>query len=90
MAMSYLYVRIVEANGLAAADMSGYADPYCKLLLENVSEISAKGKKTKTKHIKKEIDPIWNEYFILSVCLSFCLALHSSYTLFSRLISFVT
>ena len=56
-------VNVKLARGLAAADRNGKADPYVKTyLLPDPS----KETKRKTRIVKKNLDPIFNE--VLSVC----------------------
>jgi len=55
-----LHVHVIEAKDLLAVDSSGTSDPYVKLL---------KGKKEfgKTKVIKKNLNPTWNENFKINL-----------------------
>ena len=64
--MAFLHVRVVEAIGLAPTDLNGFADPYCKLQLSGVSNLSD-DKVEKTQVKKKSTDPIWDECFALYV-----------------------
>ena len=53
-------VRVVRATGLLAADKSGSSDPYVKVK-------SPGGTKAKTEHIKKTLNPEWDETLELTV-----------------------
>ena len=57
--MSYLHVRLVEAVGLASTDLLGFADPYCKVYLTNVTHLS-ENKVFKSEAKKKSTDPIFD------------------------------
>ena len=50
-----LTVKVVEAEGLVAADRGGFSDPYAKLSFEQ--------QKKQTKVIKQTLEPKWNETF---------------------------
>jgi len=54
-----LIVRLIEARALKAADFNGFSDPFV--------EIRIKGQVTnhKTRIIKKSLNPMWNEEFVL-------------------------
>ncbi len=57
-----IMVRVVEAEGLAAMDMSGTSDPYVKVYL-----LPDKKKKFETKVHRKTLDPTFNEHFTFKV-----------------------
>ncbi len=57
-----LIVGVVEAEGLAAMDMSGTSDPYVKVYL-----LPDKKKKFETKVHRKTLDPTFNEHFTFKV-----------------------
>lgn len=57
--MSYLHVRLVEAVGLPSTDLLGFADPYCKVFLKNVTHLS-ENKIFKSEAKKKSTDPIFD------------------------------
>eukprot|EP01084_Bolivina_argentea_P253089 425019_1 len=57
--MSYLHVRLVEAVGLPSTDLLGFADPYCKVFLKNVTHLS-ENKVFKSEAKKKSTDPIFD------------------------------
>merc|ERR1712137_580007 len=57
-----LQVTVVECRNLPAADPNGKSDPYVKLSVE--------GHKTKTKIVKKNLNPIFNEEFTFPVGVS--------------------
>ncbi|KAK3280002.1 hypothetical protein CYMTET_12140 [Cymbomonas tetramitiformis] len=52
--MLYLYVLVMEARNLAAADLSGKSDPYCKVQINGKTE-------AKTEIIENTLDPYWNQ-----------------------------
>ncbi|KAL6069579.1 Tricalbin-2 [Balamuthia mandrillaris] len=52
-----LRVRVIRGIDLVAADKCGTSDPYCKL------RRYGQKKWLKTKTIKKELNPVWNEVF---------------------------
>mmetsp|Transcript_17478 Transcript_17478/g.28709 ORF Transcript_17478/g.28709 Transcript_17478/m.28709 type:complete len:431 (-) Transcript_17478:284-1576(-) len=52
----YFNLKVVEAKSIAARDRNGSSDPYC--------EIRYGSMKTKTKTLKKTVNPIWNAEFI--------------------------
>jgi len=58
--LGILHVHVIEAKDLLAADSSGTSDPYVKLL---------KGKKEfgKTKVMRKNLNPTWNENFKINL-----------------------
>ncbi len=60
-----LIVGVVEAEGLAAMDMSGTSDPYVKVYL-----LPDKKKKFETKVHRKTLDPTFNEHFTFKVQLN--------------------
>jgi hypothetical protein len=54
-----VHIRVHEARGLPAFDVSGTSDPYIKLRI-----LPSSGKvKKKTKVKKKDLNPVWNELF---------------------------
>mmetsp|Transcript_8702 Transcript_8702/g.27015 ORF Transcript_8702/g.27015 Transcript_8702/m.27015 type:complete len:737 (+) Transcript_8702:145-2355(+) len=53
-------VTIHRANSLKAADKNGTSDPYVKLTLSQHSKV-----KQKTRIIKKDLNPIWDQKLIL-------------------------
>jgi len=60
-------LRIVEARGLKKSDITGRCDPYCiikfkKGLLDSVMHHDAK---LMTRVVEKNLNPIWNEEFVL-------------------------
>uniref|UniRef100_A0A8C1G950 Synaptotagmin Ib n=1 Tax=Cyprinus carpio TaxID=7962 RepID=A0A8C1G950_CYPCA len=57
-----LIVGVVEAEGLAAMDISGTSDPYVKVYL-----LPDKKKKFETKVHRKTLDPTFNEHFTFKV-----------------------
>ncbi len=57
-----LIVGVVEAEGLAAMDMSGTSAPYVKVYL-----LPDKKKKFETKVHRKTLDPTFNEHFTFKV-----------------------
>ncbi|XP_026142898.1 synaptotagmin-1b [Carassius auratus] len=59
---SALIVGVVEAEGLAAMDISGTSDPYVKVYL-----LPDKKKKFETKVHRKTLDPTFNEHFTFKV-----------------------
>ncbi|XP_043120086.1 synaptotagmin-1b [Puntigrus tetrazona] len=59
---SALVVGVVEAEGLAAMDMSGTSDPYVKVYI-----LPDKKKKFETKVHRKTLDPTFNEHFTFKV-----------------------
>uniref|UniRef100_A0A8C2HMH6 Synaptotagmin Ib n=1 Tax=Cyprinus carpio TaxID=7962 RepID=A0A8C2HMH6_CYPCA len=59
---SALIVGVIEAEGLAAMDMSGTSDPYVKVYL-----LPDKKKKFETKVHRKTLDPTFNEHFTFKV-----------------------
>eukprot|EP01117_Protostelium_nocturnum_P007206 TRINITY_DN2579_c0_g3_i1.p1 TRINITY_DN2579_c0_g3~~TRINITY_DN2579_c0_g3_i1.p1 ORF type:complete len:1547 (-),score=508.88 TRINITY_DN2579_c0_g3_i1:59-4699(-) len=54
-----LFLKVVEAENLAAKDMNGFSDPYV------IMTINTQRAKTKTK--KKTLSPVWNENFEFSI-----------------------
>uniref|UniRef100_A0A671KDU1 Synaptotagmin-1-like n=1 Tax=Sinocyclocheilus anshuiensis TaxID=1608454 RepID=A0A671KDU1_9TELE len=59
---SALIVGVIEAEGLAAMDMSGTSDPYVKVYI-----LPDKKKKFETKVHRKTLDPTFNEHFTFKV-----------------------
>ncbi|XP_051952799.1 synaptotagmin-1b [Xyrauchen texanus] len=57
-----LIVGVMQAEGLAAMDMSGTSDPYVKVYL-----LPDKKKKFETKVHRKTLDPTFNEHFTFKV-----------------------
>lgn len=55
---------MIQAEGLAAMDMSGTSDPYVKVYL-----LPDKKKKFETKVHRKTLDPTFNEHFNFKVTL---------------------
>lgn len=55
-------VRVVGAKNLIAADRGGTSDPYCKVYVGG-----GVGVMKKTKVIKKNLNPVWNEEFNFTV-----------------------
>eukprot|EP01121_Diplochlamys_sp_Union-15-3_P003247 TRINITY_DN130_c0_g1_i6.p1 TRINITY_DN130_c0_g1~~TRINITY_DN130_c0_g1_i6.p1 ORF type:complete len:375 (+),score=121.96 TRINITY_DN130_c0_g1_i6:87-1127(+) len=58
-------VRVIGARNLPAADLNGSSDPYCKLQVGYEYRWIPKMKKTKI--IKKNKNPVWNESFVMDV-----------------------
>ncbi|KAI9166928.1 hypothetical protein HJFPF1_03043 [Paramyrothecium foliicola] len=58
--MGTLRVDVLDANDLPSADRNGKSDPYCQFKL-NGEEIY------KTKVQKKTLQPVWNEFFEVTV-----------------------
>ena len=56
-----LHIHVERARGLAAADSSGYSDPYIKTYL-----LPDKYTKQKTTVKRKTLDPVYNEELIVS------------------------
>lgn len=61
--MGILHVKVVRANELLKKDLLGASDPYVKLKLSGGRIIPSK--KTSVKH--KNLNPVWNEEFKLTV-----------------------
>merc|ERR1719193_587394 len=59
MASCFLHVFLKEAYGLAAMDLNGQSDPYCKIQYGDVSR--------KTDIVKRSLNPKWNRYFVFEV-----------------------
>lgn len=57
-----LIVGVIQAEGLAAMDMSGTSDPYVKVYL-----LPDKKKKFETKVHRKTLDPTFSEHFTFKV-----------------------
>jgi len=53
--------RVIGAKGLTAQDMNGYSDPYTELCLITPGVKEKKADKKKTKVVKKNLHPEWNE-----------------------------
>lgn len=64
-----LLVSIVEARQLASKDRNGLSDPYCVLTMGKTIK--------KTKVIKANLNPRWDEQFVLCAPSSPCIARHS-------------
>ena len=56
-----LTARVIGAQGLTVQDMNGYSDPYTELCLITPGVKEKKGDKKKTKVVKKNLSPEWNE-----------------------------
>jgi hypothetical protein len=56
-----LKVTAVEARGLAKADFFGKSDPFCELRI--VSPYPTRGTVQRTRTIKCNLNPVWNESF---------------------------
>ncbi|PON90322.1 C2- GRAM domain containing protein [Trema orientale] len=54
-----LFVRVIEARNLPAMDLNGLSDPYVKLQLGK--------QRSKTKVVKKSLNPSWGEEFSFKV-----------------------
>lgn len=54
-----LFVRVLQAEGVKAADFGGTSDPYCIVSIK-----SNKSSEHKTQVCKETINPQWNERFI--------------------------
>jgi len=54
-----LFVQVVEAKDLEAKDMGGTSDPFATIILKN--------QKYETNFIEKQLNPVWNEFFVLTV-----------------------
>lgn len=50
-------VRVVEARNLMASDPNGFSDPYVRVIFGK--------QKKKTKTVKKNLNPFFNEEFVL-------------------------
>ena len=61
-AKSVVRVSVRAAEGLLAADRGGTSDPYAEaeLVVLDTGKPIKKTRKTKTKTIKKTLDPVWN------------------------------
>lgn len=57
-----LNIEIIEARDLPKMDLIGKVDPYCEIFLSSDPE----GKK-RTKTIKKNYNPVWNEVFYFMI-----------------------
>ena len=57
-----LYIKIVQARDLIAADSSGTSDPYVRIYMGD----DIKGA-VKTKVVPKNLNPVWNEKFEIQV-----------------------
>jgi hypothetical protein len=57
-----LYISVLKARDLIAADSGGTSDPYVRI---HVGSEIANGKKTKV--IKKTLNPEWNEHFEINI-----------------------
>ena len=57
-----LYVQLLKATNLLAADANGLSDPYCKLMLGD--------QKQRSRKLYKTLEPVWNnEVFAFAGCL---------------------
>lgn len=54
------YLQVLEARGLPIKDMTGSSDPYVKIFL-----LPDRKKKFQTKVHRKNLDPVFNETFIV-------------------------
>lgn len=54
-----LVVRVIEGKDLTGKDFNGLSDPYCILTLEK--------SQVKTRVIKKNLNPAWNEEFVFDI-----------------------
>jgi len=59
LAKARLIIRVIEARGVKAADFGGTSDPFAELRIKNESHV------LQTRVIKKTLNPMWNEEFIL-------------------------
>lgn len=61
-----MFVTIVEARGILAADSNGFSDPYVTMtVLDSRGNTIAAGGTFKTKTLKKTLSPKWNEEFLV-------------------------
>lgn len=60
-------LRIVEARGLKKSDLSGKTDPYCIIKFKKgfVGSLLHHEPKLMTRVVERNLNPIWNEEFIL-------------------------
>ena len=56
----HLHVVLRNGRGLSAKDSSGTSDPYCKFYWRNKQVY-------KSKTIDKDLNPVWDESFILAI-----------------------
>jgi synaptotagmin-7 len=61
-----LNLKIMNANGLAAKDISGSSDPYVKIML-----LPDKKRKLITNIKRKNLNPRWNEQFAFEGILNY-------------------
>jgi Ca2+-dependent lipid-binding protein len=58
-----LLIRVIEAKDTKSLDRNGLNDLYCRLYINEYQTI-------KTKVIYKSLNPVWNEEYVLYVCLA--------------------
>lgn len=58
-----MYITVVEARNLKAADSNGKSDPYVKLI--DCKGLHIRGNSIKTEVIKKTLNPVWNQSWTL-------------------------
>jgi len=64
------YIRVVSAVGLKSVDFGGKSDPYCVVTFKSWETDQSNPnykKKIKTKKLKKELNPVWEESFNLTI-----------------------
>ena len=57
--VTMVVLEVIRARNLLAKDSNGFSDPYAVIRMGN--------QKVKTRIIKKNLDPVWDEEFVLSV-----------------------
>lgn len=57
-----LTINVVGANNLISADSNGKSDPYVKFYIDDKQDSFFK-----TKHVKKTLDPTWNESTVVQI-----------------------